>query len=116
MSDNQTINQRLKNVRQSIDLTQKKFADRIALSFNYLAEMELGKKIVNDRIIKLVSMEFGIDEHWLRTGEGVMFSDEADARVIKLISLFKTMSPQFQEFTLKQINDLAELYRLTKQT
>lgn len=110
MCNKQSTNLRLKQVRQSINLTQKKFSDRIAISYNYLAEMELGKKPVNERIIRLVSMEFGIDEHWLRTGEGSMLSNEADLRIAKLISLFKSMNPSFQACALDQITVLAELY------
>ena len=36
-----TINKRIKQVRQTLDLTQIKFANRIAISTSYLAGMEL---------------------------------------------------------------------------
>jgi transcriptional regulator with XRE-family HTH domain len=110
MSDKQTIHVRLKQVRKSINFTQKKFSERIAISYNYLAEMELGKKPVNERIIRLVSMEFGIDEYWLRTGEGSMLNDEADAKTSKLISLFKSLNPQYQDCALNQLSELSDLY------
>ena len=109
MLDNMTINQRIKQVRQTIGLAQTKFAKRIAISTGYIAELELGNRQVGDRIIRLISMEFGIDEHWLRTGEGSMFDDEADTKVIKASSLFKLLNSRFQDFALNQLNELVEL-------
>ena len=62
-----TINERIKQIRQTLGLTQSGFADRIAVSASFLAAMERGDKNVNDRILRLISMEFGISEHWIRT-------------------------------------------------
>ena len=104
-----SINQRIKQVRQTVGLPQTKFAERIAISISYIAEIELGKKNVNNRIIRLISAEFGVDEHWLKTGEGSMFDDQADTKAIKATSLFKLLNPRFQEFALNQLNDLVGL-------
>jgi transcriptional regulator with XRE-family HTH domain len=104
-----TINQRIKQVRQTVGLPQTKFAKRIAISTGYIAELELGNRQVGDRIIRLISMEFGIDEHWLRAGQGSMFDDTTDTKVIKASSLFKLLNPHFQDFALNQLNELAEL-------
>jgi len=103
------INERLKEVRNTIGLTQGVFAKRIGLSTSYIAGMELGDKSINERTIKLMSAEFEVDEHWLRTGEGTMFSGDEGARVIKAVSLFKSMTPSYQDCALKQMEGLAEL-------
>jgi len=104
-----SVNQRIKQVRKAVYLPQTKFAKRIAISTSYIAEIELGNRKVTERVIRLVSMEFGVDEHWLRTGEGSMFDDTADTRAIKPTSLFKMLNPRFQDFALKLLNELAEL-------
>ena len=104
-----TTNQRIKQVRQTVGLPQTKFAERIAISTGYIADLELGKRRVTERIIKLISMEFGVDENWLRTGEGSMFDDEADTKAIKAVSLFKMLNPRFQDYALNQLNELVVL-------
>ena len=104
-----STSQRIKEVRQAIGLPQTKFAERIAISTGYIADLELSKKNVNERIIRLISMEFGVDEHWLRTGEGSMFSVETDMKATKATSLFKLLKPQFQDFALNQLNALINL-------
>jgi transcriptional regulator with XRE-family HTH domain len=107
--NNMSVNQRIKEIRQAVGLPQAKFAERIAISTGYIAELELGKKNVTERIVRLVGMEFGADEHWLKTGEGVMFSNDADTKALKAASLFKLLNPRLQDFALTQLNDLIEL-------
>ncbi len=104
-----TKNLRIKQIRQRLGLTQAKFAKRIAISTSYLAGMELGDKKVNDRTIKLIGMEFNVDEHWLRTGDGPMLRDETDMRVTKAVSLFKSLSPELQKCALEVLNALADV-------
>jgi len=109
-----TINQRIKEVRQSVGLPQTKFAERIAISKGYIADLELGNGNVTDRIIRLISMEFGVSEQWLRTGDGSMFDDEADTKAIKVTSLFKLLDPRFQDFVVNQLNALIDLQNTYK--
>jgi transcriptional regulator with XRE-family HTH domain len=110
-----TINQRIKQVRQAVSLPQTKFAKRIAISTGYIAELELGNRQVSNRIIRLISMEFGVDEHWLRTGNGSMFDNETDTKTIKVSVLFKLLNPRFQDFVLNQLNELVELQDADKE-
>ncbi|MDR1908223.1 MAG: helix-turn-helix domain-containing protein [Holosporales bacterium] len=104
---------RIKEVRQAVGLTQPKFAERIAISTSYLAGMELGTKTINERTLRLLCVEYGVDEQWLRTGEGSMFSGETDGRVIKATSIFKSLNPQLQDFALTMLNELSELGNFT---
>jgi len=108
------MKERIKQVRQTLGLTQGKFADRIAISISYLAGMELGDKKINDRTILLISMEFGVNEHWLRTGEGSMYDETANVNIAKVTSLFKSLTPEYQECALIQLNSLAELQKMNK--
>ena len=105
------IGERIKQIRQALSLTQTKFAERIGISTSYVAEMELGKRKVNDRIIRLISTGFDVDEHWLRTGEGVIYYETAEANLAQVTSLFKSLSPPYQECVLIQLNAVADLYK-----
>jgi transcriptional regulator with XRE-family HTH domain len=104
------IRDRIKEVRQSLGLTQVKFAERINISTSHLAGMELGVKTIHDRILRLISSEFNVDEHWLKTGEGEMYYKSSDANLGKMNSLFKSLSPNFQETALAQLAALSDLY------
>lgn len=66
------MNSRIKEVRQLTGLTQAQFADRLNISRNYIALIEIGDRVPSDRTIADICREFGVSEHWLRTGEGEM--------------------------------------------
>ena len=106
------IRERLKQVRQALELTQQKFAERIAISTSYLAAMETGDKQLNERTIRLISMEFNVSEHWLRTGDGEMYNETENIAVVKITSLFKSLTPKFQECAFKQMEALAEVEKV----
>ena len=102
-----TLNERIKETRQFLGLTQEKFAERLAISISYLSEMERAETSVNDRIIRLIALEFAVSEYWLRSGEGEMLSDSVNHA--RASSLFKSLTPSFQEFALIHLEALADL-------
>ena len=65
-----TISDRIKSIRKDAGLTQEKFALRLGLTRNFIAQVETNKNTVSDRTIKDICVEFKINEAWLRTGEG----------------------------------------------
>ena len=65
---------RIKQVRQSEGLTQAEFAEKIGLSRNYIAMIEIGQREPSDRTIKDICRIFGVNEIWLRTGVGEPFT------------------------------------------
>ena len=103
------LNQRIRLVRHTLTLSQVQFSKVIPISSSYIAGMELGKRKVNDRIVKLICTSFNVNEQWLRHGEGDMFSDGQSPWVIKLTSLYRDLKPEFQEYILKQIDLLLEI-------
>lgn len=66
--------QRLKELRKALHLTQQDFAFRLGISRNNIATYEIGKSRPGDAVISLICREFGVNETWLRTGEGEMFA------------------------------------------
>lgn len=63
---------RIKELRQALGLTQQEFADRIGVKRGAIANYEIGRN-ASDTAVALICREFGVSEHWLRTGEGEMF-------------------------------------------
>ena len=104
-----TINQRVKKVRQTLKLSQAKFAKALSISNGYIAGIELEHNHVNERIIKLIGFTFNVSEHWLKTGDGCMFNEEPNELTKLASTTFKELKPEYQEYILKQINQLLEI-------
>lgn len=110
-----SINQRVKELRQELNLTQVKFAKDISVSSGYIAGIEVGNRKVNDRIARLICITFNVSEKWLKTGEGDMFN-KAPSRLTEIAcSTFQELKPAYQEYVLKQIDQLLEIQRTEDQ-
>jgi transcriptional regulator with XRE-family HTH domain len=105
-----TVKDRIKEIRRTMGLSQREFADRIHVSTSHLAGMELGDKAVNERTALLICFVYGVDEHWLKTGEGTIFSGGNDQNTVKAMELYKSLHPRFREYAFKQLEELVELY------
>lgn len=64
---------RFKKLRKELNVTQQEFADKLKISRNFVAQIEMGSKVPSDRTIDDVCREFNVNEEWLRTGNGDMF-------------------------------------------
>ncbi|MDR0709704.1 MAG: helix-turn-helix domain-containing protein [Spirochaetaceae bacterium] len=107
------INQRIKQVRETLELSQRSFSSVLSLSHSYIANVETGSLKVNGRLVKLVVSEFTVNEDWLLTGKGEMFSQNPDEKFTKLVSLFKGLSPSHQELIYQIIALLLKLEEST---
>lgn len=63
---------RIKQVRQHAGLSQAAFAEKISLSRNYVAMIEIGQREPSERTVSDICRIFGIRKDWLLTGEGEM--------------------------------------------
>src|SRR6266508_4550351 len=73
------IGQRVKEIRKANRLTQAAFAASIGLSQNFLSRVEAGTERLSSPCVLLLAHSYRINERWLRTGEGPMYSDGASA-------------------------------------
>ncbi|MDR3160280.1 MAG: helix-turn-helix domain-containing protein [Spirochaetaceae bacterium] len=105
----ETINKRVKRVREALSMTQMAFSRVLALSSGYLAGIETEKRAVNARLVKLICSSFTVDEAWLRTGTGAMFAEGTDESFLKLASLFRELNPKYREYLFKEITLLLEM-------
>lgn len=72
------MNERLKELRKKIGITQQDFADRLGLKRNTIATYEIGKATPSDRVISDICAKYSVNETWLRTGKGEMFRQPSD--------------------------------------
>jgi transcriptional regulator with XRE-family HTH domain len=104
-----TVNERIKEIRRQLNKSQREFAKAVYVSNGYLSGIESGQKEVNDRLIHLISDAFSVNKHWLTTGEGRIFNDLSAEKMERLSSLFSELYPEYQDFVLRQIDELIEL-------
>ena len=76
------MNNRIKELRKYLELSQKEFGDRIGVKQGSVAAYESGSRIPLDAIISSICREFGVSEHWLRTGEGSMLVELSEQKKI----------------------------------
>ena len=69
------MNERLKELREALHIKQGDFARRISTTQGHISDIENGRKELSDRTIKLISLEFNVNENWLRTGQGEIFRE-----------------------------------------
>lgn len=68
---------RIKELRKALGLTQQEFSDRIGVKRNTIAQYESGRNAPIDAVVSLICRVFGVNEEWLRTGEGKMFQPKS---------------------------------------
>lgn len=76
-----TVNERIKEIRKSLDLTLDKFGERIGVKKAAVSRWENGDKIA-DRMILSICREFNVNEDWLRNGTGEMFLQRDKLQII----------------------------------
>lgn len=104
-----TVNMRIKQFREALNLTQMDFSKAICVSSSYTAEIENGHRIANDRIIRLISLTFGANEKWLKNGKGEMFISSPIEKKERILTLFNELNPQFQDYALVVVDRLLKL-------
>lgn len=92
------MHERIKELRKYLELTQEKFANRIGIKRNTLANYEIGRNDPIDGIVFSICREFNVNEKWLRTGEGEMFEKKNNVAVAKAAQLLGKKDPIFEAF------------------
>lgn len=120
-----TINERIREFRNFLEMSQPEFGKSIGLSQSSLTMIETGNRNVTDRTIKSICLAHGVSETWLRTGEGDMFppmtedeelarmfgelfTPETDPRIKKAVKATIEMLKRLPEDAIPIIGDYAE--------
>ncbi len=67
------MNERIKQLRKKLGLTQQQFADQLGTSRANISKYEISANVPSSAIISLICREFNVNETWLRDGSGDMF-------------------------------------------
>lgn len=120
-----TINDRVKAVRVAKGISMEDFGKQVNVSRPAISMIESGKNNVSERIIADIVREFGVNELWLRTGEGEMFKkatrneelskffydvlkadDESFQK--RFVAALANCTPEMWELAAKFIDDLSK--------
>jgi transcriptional regulator with XRE-family HTH domain len=71
------IGERVKELRNSLKLTQAGFGKRVGVSAAHISKIESGKDFPSRSLAKVICKTFDVNEEWLINGEGSMFSERA---------------------------------------
>lgn len=110
---------RIREVREHFGLSMEKFGSRIGIGKASISLLESGKNNPSVQTITLICREFGVNEQWLRTGEGEMFeqtrasvldrlSTEYDLSMEQrsVIEAFLDLDPQERDVILKYVHNV----------
>lgn len=109
-----TINQRIKKLRQELGQSQATFAKNLCLSNGYFAAIEVESRKASERVVKLISRTYGINEDWLLTGEGDMLQDPSVAGTEQIMKMFRELKPEYQEYMLSLVEKLMQMQNTMK--
>lgn len=73
-----TPNNRVKQIRKKLNLSQKQFGEKIGLKANSISDIENEKNALTNQNIKLICSVFNISYDWLLYGTGEMQGDTFD--------------------------------------
>ena len=121
------MNERIRAVRDDLDLTRAAFGKRIGVSGDVINNLERGRVEIKEHIIKLICSEYNVNETWLRTGEGDMFVEmpeedlysraaasllkDDDALAIEGLKLYYSLRSEEKKAVTNYILRLADLIR-----
>ena len=107
-----SIGGRIASLRKKLEMTQEEFAKSLCMSRSNLSNIEKDRFTITDRVIDTICAKFGVNEQWLRTGEGEMFPPmTTDMKVAKLFGgiMKEDLSEFKQELLEKYANFIVNL-------
>ena len=70
-----TQGERVREIRKSLNLTLEQFGNRIGLKKNSISQIENGRNKLTAGNALAICREYNVNDCWLRTGAGKMFSE-----------------------------------------
>ncbi len=101
------VGERVKAIRKAKKLTLEEFGKKVGLGRSAMSNIETAARNVTDQMSLSICREFGVNEEWLRTGEGEMFLKRT--REDDIAALFDDIATDNQSFRSRLISVLAKL-------
>lgn len=102
------MNHRIRELRKTLGLTQTEFGKRLGIKQTTVAGYETGGRTPMDAVISLICRQFQVNETWLRTGKGEMFSNRTREEEIACF-VEAVLSEESDSFKKRFVGLLAKL-------
>jgi transcriptional regulator with XRE-family HTH domain len=83
------MNNRVKQIRESLNMSQEQFGQMIGLTKSSISNIENKSRNVTEKHIKLICNEFNVNEKWFRFGSGNMFNQKSMGYFDKIAEYYK---------------------------
>lgn len=83
------MNERIKELRLALGLSLEAFGSRIGLGKSSVSKIERGLNSTTDQTVLSICREYGVNETWLRTGAGAMFSQDRKTVIDRVAEEYK---------------------------
>jgi len=104
------LSERIKTLREKLNLSQRQFARKIFVSQTLVNEIELDKRKIQLRTLYLIAHRLNVNIEWLKTGSGNIFtSPPADSRLDHIIEIFDKLDKPLQDYLLTQSKELLKM-------
>lgn len=103
------MGKRIFELRKTLHLTQSRFAARLGVKDNSISRLESGINNVTEQMIIAICREFGVNEEWLRFGNGEMFVANDESIISALAAEYKL--DEVEVLVLQEYVKLSEAQR-----
>lgn len=78
------MQERVKQIRQYLDLSQEAFGNALGVTKTAICGIESGRRGLTEQMVKAICREFNVNYDWLKDGEGDMFDAVPETLVDEL--------------------------------
>lgn len=119
------MNERVKILRKSLNLTLEKFGARLGVGKNAISRIETGKSNLTDQMFLSICREYNVNPTWLEKGTGPMFLERSeddeyaeaarklssDPLIVSCLIEYAKLRPEEQAIIHKYITNLLSRYK-----
>lgn len=107
------MNNRLKEIRQKLNLTQKDFSSKLGISQNRISNFENSKSKISNRDIASICGVFNINKNWFMNGDGEIFNSTSNNNISnteEIKKIYNSLSQSQKELVKELIIKLFTTY------
>lgn len=109
------IGHRIRIIRSQLNLSQADFAAPLGVDRGHISGIETGSRYPSEPLMKLICFVYGVNEAWLKTGEGEMFVPPEEA-LEKLMARYGEQAYKNAYHMVFNSSSSSQLIRETKES
>lgn len=100
---------RVRELRKTLGLTLERFGDPLGVKKAAISNIENGSRNLTDQMIASICREYGVNEEWLRSGNGEMFVPmDRDEQISKFAGELIKEDDSFKKRLIEALSKLNE--------